>query len=128
MIGNVLGEGSYGKVHKAVSRTTKAERAVKSIPLRLLTKSHAADFEKEVGILKSMDHPNIVKLYETFWDKQNVYLVMEICSGGELFDRITEYGADGFTEGVAADYVRQILAALFYMHQRGVVHRPGRGR
>merc|ERR1719487_933576 len=62
-----------------------------------------------------MDHPNIIKLYESFEDHRNIYLIMEMCSGGELFDRIIETGH--FTEVQAAIVMQQILRAMFYMHE-----------
>ncbi|KAF4699663.1 hypothetical protein FOZ63_002035 [Perkinsus olseni] len=73
------------------------------------------------GVMRMLDHPNIVKLYETFEDLRNVYLVMELCTGGELFERIAEVG--NFTEKVAARLVRQMISPVYYMHSRGVVHR-----
>merc|ERR1719262_1755611 len=75
----------------------------------------------EIGIMKLMDHPNIIKLYENFEDQKNIYLVMELCSGGELFDKIIEAGH--FTEVQAAIIVQQIVRAIFYMHESGVCHR-----
>merc|ERR1719223_1732831 len=68
-----------------------------------------------------MDHPNIIKLYETFEDHRNIYLVMELSSGGELFDRIIDSGH--FTEGQAATLMQQIVRAIFYMHENHVTHR-----
>merc|ERR1712113_220781 len=73
------------------------------------------------AIMKIMDHPNIIKLYETFEDHRNIYLVMELCTGGELFDRIIEAGH--FTEVQAAILVQQIIRAIFYMHENHVCHR-----
>ena len=64
-------------------------------------------FQTEVKILQTLDHPNVIKLYEYFEDDTNVYLVTELCSGGELFDRILE--AEFFTEEVAARIFKQIL-------------------
>merc|ERR1712039_1146980 len=61
-------------------------------------------FKQEIAIMKMMDHPNIIKLYETFEDHRNIYLVMELCAGGELFDRIIESGH--FTEVQAATLMR----------------------
>lgn len=61
------------------------------------------------------------KLFETFEDHKNVYLVMELCRGGELFDRIIEQGY--FSEAYACSLMRCILAALFYLHKHGIVHR-----
>jgi len=71
--------------------------------------------------MKMMDHPNIIKLYETFEDHRNIYLIMEICSGGELFDRIIETGH--FTEVQAAIVMQSILRGIFYMHEIKLTHR-----
>ncbi len=71
--------------------------------------------------MKQMEHPNIVRLFETFEDEDNVYLVMELCEGGELFDRLISVHT--FSEHHAALYVKQILSALFYLHKQGVCHR-----
>ena len=76
----------------------------------------------EIAIMRMLDHPNIIKLYETFEDARNIYLVMELCTGGELFDRIVD-SATGFSEKVAAKLVRQILQGLFYMHKQCIAHR-----
>ena len=72
-------------------------------------------------MLKAVDHPNILKLYEFYQDSKNYYLVTEFCTGGELFDRITDKGS--FTEAMAAHYMDQILNAIFYCHSKGIVHR-----
>jgi len=68
-----------------------------------------------------MDHPNIIKLYESFEDRRNIYLVMELALGGELFDRIIESGH--FTEVQAAVLMQQIVRAVYYMHENHVCHR-----
>lgn len=68
-----------------------------------------------------MDHPNIIKLYETFEDSRNVYLVMEICEGGELFDRIIEIGH--YNETTARSVFTQIIQALNYCHRNKICHR-----
>jgi len=114
-----LGEGSYGYVCKAVCKSTSSMRAVKTI-----SKAHMKsidEFKKEIEIMKLMDHPNIVKLYESFEDHRSVYLVMELCSGGELFDRIIELSH--FTEVQAAILMQQIVRAVYYMHENGICHR-----
>ena len=71
--------------------------------------------------MKMMDHPNVVKLYESFEDFKNIYLVLELCSGGELFDRIIEAGH--FTEVQAAISMQQILRAVHYLHENHICHR-----
>ena len=64
-------------------------------------------FQQEIAILQELDHPNVLKLYEYFEDEKNVYLVTEICKGGELFDAIIE--AEFFTEKQSAKMFKQIL-------------------
>jgi calcium-dependent protein kinase len=87
-IGKVLGNGAFGEVRMCIHRDTGAQRAVK-----VLRKSNMDEDEKkmlfnEINILKELDHPNIVKMFEFFEDDKRYYLVQEICKGGELFDEI----------------------------------------
>ena len=70
----------------------------------------------EISVLRLLIHPNIVQLVETYEDKSTVYLVMELVTGGELFDRIVEKGS--YTEKDAADLIRQVLDAVDYMHSQ----------
>lgn len=114
-----LGQGTYGSVCRAVNKATKAIRAVKTIAKSKV--KNIDRFRQEISIMKSLDHPNVIKLYETFEDHKNIYLVLELCKGGELFDRIIEEGY--FSEMYAGILMRQILAALFYCHDRNIVHR-----
>eukprot|EP00933_Yihiella_yeosuensis_P082329 TRINITY_DN9617_c0_g1_i1.p1 TRINITY_DN9617_c0_g1~~TRINITY_DN9617_c0_g1_i1.p1 ORF type:complete len:508 (+),score=127.39 TRINITY_DN9617_c0_g1_i1:41-1564(+) len=114
-----LGEGSYGSVSKATNKSTKAIRAVKTISKGQM--KNIERFKQEIAIMKMMDHPNIIKLFETFEDHRNIYLVMELCSGGELFDKIIESGH--FTEVQAAILMQQIIRAIYYMHENHVCHR-----
>jgi len=114
-----LGEGSYGSVSKGRNKSTGAVRAVKTISKAQM--KNIERFKQEIAIMKMMDHPNIIKLHESFEDRRNIYLVMELCSGGELFDRIIEVGH--FTEQQAAIVIQQIVRAVFYMHENHVCHR-----
>merc|ERR1719284_565297 len=100
-----LGEGSYGYVCKATNKATKAVRAIKTIAKAGM--KNPERFKQEIAIMKMMDHPNIIKLYESFEDHRNIYLVMELCEGGELFDRIIDAGH--FLEATAATLMQQIL-------------------
>lgn len=118
-LSQVLGEGSYGNVFRAKHRETGEVRAVKVISKAKIKNKDR--FKMEIDILKKLDHPNVIKLYETFEDHKYVYLVMEICTGGELFDRIKEAGC--FTEKFAARVFKQILQALFYCHKNKICHR-----
>merc|ERR1712187_482012 len=83
-----IGQGGFGFVTKATCTETKHIRAIKTIPRAKIKKPER--FENEVAIQQRLDHPNIVRLYEVYQDKSNYYLVMELCTGGELFDAIIE--------------------------------------
>jgi calcium-dependent protein kinase len=114
-----LGEGSYGSVSKCTHKTTKAVRAVK-----LISKTQRKDlqrFKKEIAIMKVMDHPNILKLHETFEDQRFIYLVLELCTGGELFEHIINSGH--FTEKQAAIVMKDLFRAIYYMHSSHFAHR-----
>ena len=71
--------------------------------------------------MRSVDHPNIVKLYEVYVDVEHVHLVMEHCCGGELFERITSKGK--FTETDAKSLVKKLLKAIKHLHDKGICHR-----
>ena len=75
----------------------------------------------EVEILSQIDHPNIVKLFEIFDSKDKFYMVMELMTGGELFDRIVE--KDSYSEKEASDTIRPIVDAIRYCHLMGISHR-----
>lgn len=122
----MLGEGSYGKVTKGVDKSTGAVRAIKNIDRSKI--SDEKRFEDEVNIQQQLDHPNIVKLYEVFKDAKRIYLVMELCTGGELFDRIVKEAEKHNNEGAfdergASTYMQQILGAMYYLHSHNFVHR-----
>mmetsp|Transcript_8889 Transcript_8889/g.22399 ORF Transcript_8889/g.22399 Transcript_8889/m.22399 type:complete len:500 (+) Transcript_8889:126-1625(+) len=114
-----LGEGSYGSVSKAKHKMLGTVRACKTISKAQM--KNLDRFKQEINIMKMMDHPNIIKLYESFDDHRNIYLVMELAVGGELFDRIIEAGH--FTEVQAAMLMQQIVRAIYYMHENHVCHR-----
>jgi calcium-dependent protein kinase len=116
---DLLGEGSYGKVVRAVDKSSGMLRAIK-----IMHKTKIKDlkhFKSEIEIMRSIDHPNILKLFETFEDEQNVYLVLEYCEGGELFERLMKKKT--CTERETARMMRDIFSAVFYLHENGIVHR-----
>lgn len=117
--GKKLGEGAFGTVRRARCRQSGMERAVKSVSLSAI--KNLGCFEREVNVAKTLDHPNIARLFETFRDSKHIHLVIELCTGGELFDRVI--GTDGIGEVLAATYTRQILAAISYLHAQQLVHR-----
>jgi calcium-dependent protein kinase len=96
--------------------------AVKKISKRLVQQGSRERFLAEVELLKELDHPNICRLHEVFEDEHALYLVLDLCEGGELFDRIVEEELDG--EQHVASLTRQIAQALRYCHEvHGIIHR-----
>ncbi|KAK8753818.1 hypothetical protein OTU49_001775 [Cherax quadricarinatus] len=121
LLKDLLGTGAFSQVRLAEVRDDPSRVvAIKIIDKKAL-KGKEDSLENEIKVLRRLTHPNIVQLLETFEDKQKVYLVMELVTGGELFDRIVEKGS--YTEKDAADLIRQVLEAVDYMHDQGVVHR-----
>lgn len=121
--GPKLGTGSYGSVRIAVHKATGQERAIKTLKKSSITASQKqkSKFFSEVDILRSIDHPNIVRLYEFYEDSKYFHLVTEVVKGGELFDYIVS--SKILSENIAAFFFRQILSAVNYCHSRGIVHR-----
>jgi calcium-dependent protein kinase len=75
----------------------------------------------EIDIMRQLDHPNIVRLFEVFQDEKRFYLVTELCTGGELFDEITK--RSHFSERDAASIIKQVLSAVAYCHAKQICHR-----
>jgi calcium-dependent protein kinase len=91
--------------------------ALKSIQLRLIERKYLEELRNEIDVLRSLDHPNIVKAYEVYETKGNIYVIMEYCSGGDLYARAP------YTETESVPVISQICSAIGYMHKKGVVHR-----
>ncbi len=119
MSNNELGKGSYGRVQLAKLKGTSVKRAIKIIEKAKV--SNVERFKLEVEIMMKLDHPNILRLMDYFEDPKYVYLVLELCTGGELFDRIISNKY--YNEEDARVIFRQIMTALHYCHISGVVHR-----
>ncbi|CAD8179513.1 unnamed protein product [Paramecium pentaurelia] len=116
-----LGKGAYGEVRKGIHKLTNQTRAVKIISKDKAKKADMERLKEEVDILKRLDHPNIIKIYEFYQDNKNMYIVTELCTGGELFDKIQE--SSSFSERKAAETMKQILSAVNYLHKSKIVHR-----
>ncbi|KUI60397.1 Calcium/calmodulin-dependent protein kinase [Cytospora mali] len=116
--GRTLGAGTYGIVREADSPNGKV--AVKII-LKKNVKGNERMVYDELDMLQRLKHPNIVRFVDWFESRDKYYIVTELATGGELFDRICEQGK--FTEKDAAATIKQVLGAVDYLHSKNVVHR-----
>jgi len=118
----IVGKGGYGEVKKVMHKELGVIRALKIIAkAKYKTEAEIKMIKNEILIMKSVDHPNIVKLFEFFEDEDKIYIITEFCSGGQLYDKIISGG--GFSENKAASIMKQLLSAIAHCHQRKIVHR-----
>lgn len=120
-MGKKLGEGAFSTVRVVQHRQTGESRAAKVINMKRISIEEKESIQREVAILKSLDHPNIIRIHECYEDGDQFYIITELCNGGEVFAKIIETGS--FSEAQAAMYVRQILSVVIYLHERNLVHR-----
>jgi calcium-dependent protein kinase len=113
-----LGEGAYGAVYKVQQRTTLFLRAVKAIKRKHVD---STSFSNEIAVLKTVDYPNIIKLFDCYYDNNYYYMVEEYCSGGDLFDYIQKQHS--FSERKAAIIFKQLISAVNHLHKKKIVHR-----
>ncbi|KAI9806853.1 MAG: hypothetical protein M1833_002510 [Piccolia ochrophora] len=116
--GRTLGAGTYGIVREADCADGKV--AVKII-LKKNVKGNETMVYDELRMLQEMRHPHIVRFHDWFESRDKYYIVTQLATGGELFDRICEQGR--FTEKDASQTIRQVLEAVHYLHENNVVHR-----
>lgn len=119
----VIGYGKFGVVREAVELKKSGLGkivAIKSIPKKKL-RGDIGLFMRELQVLHELDHPSIIKLYETYEDEKYFHLVMELCEGGDLLERILEKGV--FAEPEAAEIMKKLLLAVNHMHNSYVCHR-----
>ena len=121
---NQLGGGHFGTVRRAYRISDKKNKnkfyAIKSIPMKNLS-CNIDDFIKEVDIISTLDHPNIIKFYETFHDDYFFHIVMELCQGKEIVQQMGNYGF--IEEKKVAKIIFKVLLAIVHCHNRGVTHR-----
>jgi len=122
MTDHVLGSGSYAEVRKARVKKTNEEVAVKIIDKTNLSARELKGLSKEVTILRSLRHKNVVRFYDSYEEPDVLYVVMEYVSGGELFHKIVSDDKE-FTEDDARKIIRTLAEALKHCKDRGVIHR-----
>ncbi|CAF2339087.1 unnamed protein product [Brassica napus] len=123
VLDRVLGQGQFGTTFLCTHSETGQKLACKSIPKRkLLCQEDCDDVLREIQIMHHLsEYPNVVRIQSTYEDANDVHLVMELCEGGELFDRIEKKGH--YSEREAAKLIKTIVAVVEACHSLGVMHR-----
>ena len=126
---STLGQGMTGKVYCIKHKETGERYALKTMDASKVSRELLQDLVNEIELLQTLDHPNVIKLHEYFFDgdtvleSSNLYLVMELCEGGELFDRLHAQEGSHYSEARAAHIVSMMLSSIAYIHNRGITHR-----
>ena len=118
-----IGKGGYGKVYQVRNKKSKEIYACKH--LSKLSIKNLEKFEREINILIKSDHPNIIRIIEIYESQRSLYIVMEECKGGEIFDRIIEHiqNKKMYSEKEAATIFKQVMSVIEYCHNNGICHR-----
>lgn len=121
ILGDEIGKGGFSIVYQAERKKDQKEFAVKCIKKDMVEGEDIKLLRREVQIMKKLDHPNILKLYEVYEDDKQFFLVMELVKGKELFDKIVERGM--YSERDASNIIFQVVSAVDYLHTNGIAHR-----
>ncbi|XP_065212655.1 probable serine/threonine-protein kinase nek3 [Planococcus citri] len=117
-----LGQGTYGKVQLGINKETGQEVAIKTIrKSKIETEADLIRIRREIQIMSSVRHPNIIHIYEVFENREKMVLVMEYAAGGELYDYLSERKV--LVEEEARRIFRQIATAIYYCHKHNICHR-----
>ncbi|XP_070774562.1 death-associated protein kinase 3 [Enoplosus armatus] len=123
-MGEELGSGQFAIVRKCKEKSSSVEYAAKFIKKRRLSSSRRGvsreEIEREVNILREIQHSNIITLHDIFENKTDVILILELVSGGELFDFLAE--KESLTEEEATQFLKQILDGVQYLHSKRIAH------
>ena len=121
IISKSLGEGGFGSVVKVIHKNTGQVRAMKIIPKNNLQPGYTEqEIFREINILKKLEHPYIMKLYEFYSDEEYFYLINEFCSEGDLSEKLQKVGR--FEEKLVKLLMFQIFSAVWYLHSNNVIH------
>jgi len=116
-----LGEGSYGKVYKVKQRITNKTYAMKLIRKDIETEESNKNFLNEIYILRKLDHPNILKIFEFFSDQKYWYFIMDYLPEGDLYTEITKM--EYYDDYLTAKIMKQIFSCISYLNKLKIVHR-----
>ena len=117
-----IGKGKFGLVKYGIQKETNRPVAIKIMAKKNMKKQDLELAKTEIDILKICKHPNIIKLYDTFDNSDYIYIVMEYCSGGDLFSYIEKRNYK-LNESKAAEIIHKLSMAVYYLHSYGIIHR-----
>jgi serine/threonine protein kinase len=117
-----LGNGKFGLVRLGIHKESYRRVAVKIMSKKDMTTQDMELVKTEIDILKICQHPNIIRLYDIFENNEFIYIIMEFCSGGDLFSYIEKRGFR-LQEPRAAQLIHKLSAAVYYLHSYGITHR-----
>jgi len=115
-----IGIGAYGKVFKVKNIHTNHVRALKVINKSPELSLTMVEIAEEIKILKNLDHPNIVQVFESFEDDEHFFIVSELCSGGDLLSKLNSM--EHMEEYQAKYILKQVLSAVAYIHEKNIIH------
>eukprot|EP00536_Pseudo-nitzschia_multiseries_P015732 jgi/Psemu1/263185/estExt_Genewise1Plus.C_9420002 len=122
--GFTLGEGAAGVVRKCTHRETGVDFAVKCLNIGLIA-NHAViqALREEIFIMCKADHPDIIRLEEVYESNDQIYLIMDLLTGGDMFDRLDSQPNYHYSESECAHIVKQMLSSVKYLHANNIIHR-----
>jgi serine/threonine protein kinase len=121
-LGKTLGKGTFSKVKYGLNTENNQAFAIKIIDKSQLAKEHMEEqLKREIAIMKHLKHDHIVQMKEVLQTAKHIYIVLDLITGGELFDRIV--AAKRFDENTGRKYFQQLINAIYYCHQQGIAHR-----
>jgi serine/threonine protein kinase len=121
-VGKTLGTGTFSKVKYAVDTTTNKPYAIKIVDRQMLKKEHMEEqLKREIAIMKLLKHDHVVQMREVLQSSTKIYIVLELITGGELFDRIVK--VKRFSEDIARKFLQQLVDGIWYCHTQGISHR-----
>lgn len=114
-VGKVLGKGAFGEVRIVTDKRSGKDRAAKYIATKGLSRGEIHNIKNEIGLLAEIDHPNVMRVHEWYQEDNQLVIITQLCTGGDLWDTFEERGKMGEVE--TADILKHILGALNYCHK-----------
>ena len=126
-VGDVLGQGEFGVIRRCVHRASCTAMACKTFSKKLLLSlEDLANVHREINIMRALSkhaHPHILRLHEVLEDDANIYLILELCHGGDLDHMLTRSKAGRFSERQAARVMKSLMQSVAFCHSMGIIHR-----